>query len=127
MRPKKLREVRRQGRSHTAQPAVDDVLRVLHTLRLPWRPHWASAQGQHTPDPCSPLLPPCLLDTPSFLKGAGCSLACTPPRLPPELQQPHNPGWQGQLHTCPLVPEGPHGDAELPHEVPHGTATTLHA
>lgn len=26
----------------------------------------------------------------------------------------------------PLVPEGPHGDAVLPHQAPHGAATTLH-
>ena len=30
-------------------------------------------------------------------------------------------------HTRPLVPEGPHGDAVLPHKAPHSAATALHA
>lgn len=32
-----------------------------------------------------------------------------------------------RLHTLSLVPEGPHGDAVLPHEAPHSTTITLHA
>lgn len=34
---------------------------------------------------------------------------------------------QRHPHTRPLVPEGPHGDAVLPHKAPHGAATTFHA
>lgn len=36
---------------------------------------------------------------------------------------------QARLHTHahPLVPEGPHGDAVLPHKAPHGAAAALHA
>lgn len=34
---------------------------------------------------------------------------------------------QSRLHTLSLVPEGPHGDAVLPHEAPHSTTITLHA
>lgn len=44
------------------------------------------------------------------------------------MQVPHlDHLGQSRLHTLSLVPEGPHGDAVLPHEAPHSTTITLHA
>lgn len=65
------------------------------------------------------------------LESARFSLSVFHPCSLPNLQTMQIPHLahlgQSRLHTLSLVPEGPHGDAVLPHEAPHSTTITLHA
>lgn len=77
------------------------------------------------------FLPPSLpLDSTSLWRVPGSNFPSSilfPPGPPNHTGPSPGPLGQSRLHTLTLVPEGPHGDAVLPHEAPHSTTIALHA
>lgn len=88
------------------------------TRNLPAHPLGPSAQSPHS----LPItfLPLSLLLQAGLPRTWGATLVPAHPCPPGDSQAELSP------HVS-LVPEGPHRDAVLPHQAPHGAATTLHA
>ena len=136
-----LRGGRGQDEGHTAVPSASvlhDKRQVLCTLgSLPTMLYLPLAPPGPTRAPTHSLPPVPLARLPSQCRlwvspESQAWLSCPPPLLPqlpwPSRSCAAGPDSPGASSTHgPPIPEGPHGDAVLPHEAPHGAATTLHA